>query len=257
MSKKKTQEEFINEVKSKNTHNLDFTNFIYNGKDAKSTVKCLDCGHVWDTTPKILLGNHGCPQCGEKIRHIKKRLTQEKVLENIKNKYGDKYILDKLEYIKAREKILIGCKKHGYFSIKYHDLMNDHGCPFCNESILESILRLALDKSNIEYIPQHSFDWMKTSIYSRLSYDFYLPKYNIAIECQGRQHFENVIAFGGEDEFKKVLERDKNKLKLTNEHGVKLIYFLNKRFNKYMKEDDIYFNDVEDIISYLNKQFII
>lgn len=54
MSDRKTQEEFINEVKSKNTHNLDFTNFVYINHHEKSTVKCNDCGYVWKTSPKIL-----------------------------------------------------------------------------------------------------------------------------------------------------------------------------------------------------------
>jgi hypothetical protein len=34
-----------------------------------------------------------------------------------------------------------------------------------------------------------------------LSLDFFLPIYNIFIECQGRQHFTPVFAFGPEDGF--------------------------------------------------------
>lgn len=92
---------------------------------------------------------------------------------------------------------------------------------------------------------------MKTSTYKKLSYDFYLPKQNIAIECQGRQHFEIVNAFGGEQEFKKGLDRDNKKKHLSEKNGVKLIYFLDKRFNKYMKDNDIYFNDVDELVKYI------
>ena len=55
--------------------------------------------------------------------------------------------------------------------------------------------------------------------------DFYLPNHNIAIECQGAQHFEPIEIFGGENEFNKQIERDNRKATLCLEHGVKLIYY--------------------------------
>lgn len=54
-----------------------------------------------------------------------------------------------------------------------------------------------------------------------MSLDFYLPEYNVAIECQGEQHlikgrnFTNVLQ----------LENDLLKNKLCKENGVKLLYF--------------------------------
>lgn len=59
--------------------------------------------------------------------------------------------------------------------------------------------------------------------------DFYLPQYNIAIECQGEQHYFPVDFAGkGEewaiDKFKQIQKLDEEKLKLCNENGVKLLY---------------------------------
>ena len=34
-----------------------------------------------------------------------------------------------------------------------------------------------------------------------MSLDFYLPKYNMAIECQGEQHYKPIEYFGGEKEY--------------------------------------------------------
>ena len=39
------------------------------------------------------------------------------------------------------------------------------------------------------------------------------------------------------------------------ENGVELIYFLNKKYNSYMKEDDIYFNKKEDVLKYIQSKF--
>ena len=57
--------------------------------------------------------------------------------------------------------------------------------------------------------------------------DFYLPDFNIAIECQGGQHFSPIDLFGGEEFFNKTLLRDGIKNKLCAEHGIKIIYFSN------------------------------
>ena len=62
--------------------------------------------------------------------------------------------------------------------------MQKTGCPFCKESHLEKERCNILNKNNIIFERQKRFDW-----FGLQSLDFFLPKYNIANECQGRQHF--------------------------------------------------------------------
>ncbi len=57
-----------------------------------------------------------------------------------------------------------------------------------------------------------------------MSYDIYICGLKVAIEYQGKQHFEPVEFFGGEDNFKKQHERDLLKAKLSKENGVILVY---------------------------------
>ena len=57
---------------------------------------------------------------------------------------------------------------------------------------------------------------------------FYLPEYNIFIECQGRQHFLPVDAFGGEKGFESTKIRDKIKLQKCIDNNIKPLYFSNK-----------------------------
>ena len=84
-----------------------------------------------------------------------------------------------------------------------------------------------LEENDIEFEEQKKFDWL-----GNFELDFYLPKYNIAIECQGRQHFQPVKQFGGEEIFKIQLEWDERKRILCQEHGVNLIYYSNERVRK-------------------------
>ena len=75
-------------------------------------------------------------------------------------------------------------------------------------------------KNKIEYIKQYRVDWLNNK-----SLDFYLPTYNTAIECQGKQHFESVEYFGGIEEFEKRKLRDKIKFQECIDNNVRLLYY--------------------------------
>ena len=117
----------------------------------------------------------------------------------------------------------------------------------CN-SFLELFFEKNLIKNNIIYESQKTFPWLKMDRQQFL--DFYLPRYNIAIECQGEQHYKPIEYFGGEKEYNLVLERDNAKKKQCEENGVKLLYF-----TKYKNIDgsDIYKNKnklLKEILNY-------
>lgn len=59
---------------------------------------------------------------------------------------------------------------------------------------------------------------------SQMSYDIYVPKLKLAVEYQGKQHFEPVEIFGGEDSFQKQRERDIEKKRLSDLNKVTLVY---------------------------------
>lgn len=97
------------------------------------------------------------------------------------------------------------------------------------------------------------------------SLDFYLPKYNIAIECQGLQHFMPV-SFGGEDKEKNyqyTIANDLNKYNECKENDIDLIYFIHdvkgmdkKKILKECNPNGIYteenlFDNPKTIIKYI------
>jgi len=53
--------------------------------------------------------------------------------------------------------------------------------------------------------------------------DVFLPTYKIALEYQGKQHFEPVEYFGGEKAYEKQLKRDRRKKMLCTKNGITLI----------------------------------
>jgi hypothetical protein len=58
----------------------------------------------------------------------------------------------------------------------------------------------------------------------RQHYDIYFPFLNIAVEYQGKQHFEPVSYFGGSEAFKRNIERDNRKKKLSEKNNCDLFY---------------------------------
>lgn len=82
---------------------------------------------------------------------------------------------------------------------------------------------------------QKKFDWLIHK--NKLSLDFYLPDYNIAIECQGEQHFKARKLFGGQEGFEYNLLRDKIKNELCKKHNIKILYIIPQKFIKRAKQD--------------------
>jgi len=64
--------------------------------------------------------------------------------------------------------------------------------------------------------------------------DIYVPRLGIAIEYQGRQHYEPVPFFGGEEAFAVNRVRDQRKSDLCEQHGVRMIYF---RYDEMITRD--------------------
>ena len=91
---------------------------------------------------------------------------------------------------------------------------NDTGvvCISCQSSKLEQNTKEVLDKYNIEYKTQVTYEGLIGLKGGLLSYDFYLPKYNILLECQGIQHekFTKGLHENKKD-FLKQLEHDRRK----------------------------------------------
>lgn len=90
-----------------------------------------------------------------------------------------------------------------------------------SEQLVYELVKQLYPKGNVWY--QYRPDFLFSGK-GQLSYDVYIGKLRIAIEYQGKQHFEPVDIFGGEDSFKKQKERDRIKADLSKAHGIKLVY---------------------------------
>ena len=218
---KRTKEQFIEEAKKIHGDKYDYSKVEYVNINTNVCIICPKHGEFLQRASSHLHGC-GCKKCNNE----KNRYTTQQFIEKVKLIFGNIYDLYKVDYKTTYDEVCIICQKHGEFWKKPIDIIQGHGCPLCNSSSLEREIRLFLNENNIFFEEQKKFIWLQNK-QSYLKLDFYLPQYNIAIECQGEQHFKPIEYFGGENGFIKQIERDKNKFSLCNEHNIKILYYSN------------------------------
>ncbi len=213
----------------------------FNATD-KVEINCPIHGKFKQGANQHLMG-HGCPDCSFDKMAKDRAMGKELFINKSKELFGDKFNYSKVKYINGQTHVILICPENHEFEVTPNNhLSKKSGCPTCNESKLEQELASILDEQNIVYERQKRFKWLGMQ-----SLDFYLPDYNIAIECQGIQHFKPVD-FGGQGEksanelFEKNKERDAKKLKKCLSNNIEMIYVVDNE--KYLK-NEFQFNTVE------------
>lgn len=263
-------EEQHNQQRKKLDEFIENSNIVHNNKYDYSEVEYVN-NHtgVWiicpihgkfKQTPNDHLCGKGCRQCSYEYRGLKHRLTNDSFIKKSNLIHKNKYDYSLTKYEGYDNDVEIICPIHGKYTQSADSHLQGHGCPMCNTSKLELEIEHILKQNNIKYISQcnsRKFPWLGLQ-----SLDFYLCNYNIAIECQGEQHFHYVDFSGINEErarieFDKCIERDKRKSMKCKENGVRLLYFTKKKFLKNGNNviDGEYFFNPKDIIKILNDDF--
>ena len=238
-NQKKSCQEFVEKAKNIHGNKYDYSKIEYRGNKIKVCIICPEHGEFWQK-PQDHLRGKGCGKC------IGRNLTTKEWIEKAKIIHGNKYDYSRTKYINAKSKICIICPEHGEFWQRPQDHLRGHGCPYCNKSILETEIESLLTRNNILFEKQKTFDWLVNKINMRL--DFYLPNSNIAIECQGEQHYKPVKHFGGLNAYEKTIKRDRKKEELCKKNGINLLYFTH--YKNITKTNNIY-NNKESLLTKL------
>ena len=162
----------------------------------------------------------------------KKIMTTEKFIEKARKFHGDKYDYSKVEYKGDKTNICIICPIHGEFWQTPHNHLNiargGCGCPKCSHmtSKLEENVINRLTKENIKF----KRNYINKEKFGKMRGDFFIKSYNVMIECQGKQHFEEENSFhrayGGS--LSKQIKRDYNFNKCCKDANIKLLYYFNE-----------------------------
>ena len=258
MPSKLTQDEFVKRLKETHPNLILLSN--YEGNKKKVTVKCTIHNKVFEITPNRLNAGRNCPECYNERRGKTLIKPIQQVIDEANNVHNNFFRYPSIdgEYKTSKSKITIICPLHGEFKQSMNKHINQkQGCPKCNKSHMEIEVAKLLSEHNIKFIEQKRFEWLGLQ-----SLDFYLPEYNIAIECQGEQHFLSRKIFGNEDGLNCNINRDLLKATKCKNNNVRLLYVIpkryykfssNKKFNHLYDADSFIFEKGGEIIQAINK----
>ena len=187
----------------------------------KIIVQCNKCLSQFVTSLRYIKHyNIICVTCQKSERLLNSFNQAKKYILSINPhlhfEYNENYNFQKLEILcdecgRSFEKLLTDLKKYP-------------NCPYCTtNSVLEDRVSRYLKDNKIDYVHTYRFEDLRGVNNGQLSYDFYLPDYNILIECQGAQHERPIEYFGGDDRFCIQQEHDKRKREYAEQHKINFI----------------------------------
>ena len=208
-----THEEFLEQLQKITCDIIPLEKYIK--RNIPIVFQCKQCGYTWSATPGNILCGTGCPQCNGCMKY-----TQESFVEKMRCVNDDIEVIG--VYNGMHSKITCRCKMCGTIWEPYaNGVIQGGGCPTCKESYGERQIRKYLTSNHIEFVSQYKFDNCRRI--KPLPFDFYLPDYNICIEYDGQQHFQDIEVFGGQDRFVYTQENDKIKTDYCQLNNIGLV----------------------------------
>lgn len=232
--KRKTTKERIDLCNNLHNEKYNYSKSDFTKVKGKAIISCPIHGDFQMSFDEHYTKKRGCPKCG-RIKNT------EMFIEKATSIHNGIYDYSLVNYKSSHDKVKIICAKHGIFEQTPNAHLNGQGCPHCHShSKLEERMTFCLEQEKISFQRQKKFDWLGKF----LSLDFYLPIANIAIECQGKQHFGQG-GWSKDFDFDKQLERDERKRRLCEENGMTLFYLVPQNMHKQGDCDNYFTNERE------------
>ena len=189
--------------------------------------------------------NTGCPYCSGYYASEEYNLlvNNPKLCEEWDYSKNDKKPEDHTpmsgEYVYWR---CIECGHKWRAKINDRNKNNGTGCTECSSSKGEKECKRILDLRNVYYFPQKEFDGLLGVGNGNLSYDFYLPEYNLLIEYQGEFH-DGTAYQQTTEQFEYQKEHDRRKKEYAKSNGYNFLEIWYWDFDKIEEILEIHLNN--------------
>ena len=203
---------------------------VKNSRD-RLRIKCEN-DHIWDIAYFNLKNGRWCPVCAGKSKlsiNIAKQIAKQRGGKCLSTSYGDSsQIL--LWYCNTCESTW----ESNLSNIKHHNKW----CPLCSTRKSEKSVYQILKPIFSDLLSHYrKFSWLKNL--NNLELDFYVPSLKLAIEYDGKQHFEPIEYFGGKKRFKLDKKRDFLKNKLIHQNKQDIKHFIRIPYWEEISEENV------------------
>lgn len=230
------QKTFIGKAQKVHGDKYNYDLIYYTNNDTPVEFICPEHGSFW-SSPNDHLKGYGCGWCSGKQKH-----TTETWINKVKDLYNKKYTFEHVNYVNNKTKVLVTCPEHGDFDVWPNNFAKEQsGCPMCKNTSQNLLYQKLLNDFPNETIQEEaSPQWLGLQ-----RFDIYFPKYNIAVEYDGEQHFIPINHFGGKLAFEKIQKMDERKNEKYQENGCKLFRV---KFNYSEQDYKDLVNNIKSII---------
>ena len=186
-NKLKNNNYFIEKASKLYNNFYDYSKVEYINAKEKVIIICPEHGE-FEQTPNGHLSGRGCYKCG-RIQSTKNNSSNKnKFIKESHKIHGIFYDYSKVEYINAKEKVIIICPKHGEFEQSPRGHLTGNGCPYCANEI----------RSNKKIDTLNDFIFKSVNIHQN-NYDYSKVEYinsqeKVIIICPEHGEFEQLPA---------------------------------------------------------------
>ena len=111
--KRKTPvEDFKKKASEKHNNKFDYSKVIYENTDTDVIIICSVHGEFPQTPYHHIKSKYGCNKCSIKDSVAHRTKDSNKFLEELKERFGDKFDYSKVKYVNSKKDIILICKKH-------------------------------------------------------------------------------------------------------------------------------------------------
>lgn len=178
MTRKLTNEEFIQKATARHGDRYDYGKVEFKNTRSKVAITCPDHGEFTQNAKSHLEGS-GCMQC----HIIGQRKGTRKFIELAREVHGDLYSYSTTEYKQVHTKVSIECPRHGVFWQVPHSHLRGSGCNKCG---IESTRgpRVSTDEWIDRFRTSHGDRYMYDKV------DYVSAKKNMLIGCRIHGYFK-------------------------------------------------------------------
>ena len=212
-SRKLTTREFIERSHVVHNYRYSYDRTIYINNPTNVIITCPVHGD-FEQTPANHLKGKNCARCKHNAP-----IDTSLFVERSKKIHRGKYDYSKTVYINNSTNVIITCPVHGDFEQMPVNHLKGRGCSLCkykSEAKLVSFMK--------EHLPNTEFETQfRIDACPNRRYDIFIPEYNLIIELDGKQHFDQVSCWESPQSIQHI-DCEKMMFALNEEYSIIRVY---------------------------------